>query len=134
MAGRLVAAILVSVEYISTSLAMLLKEVMRRTGLTRMQLRYLESRGLLGHIARSDDRRVFSERQVAMLELLARFRALGASLDEASALANERLGGEMGVADARLDELFDQAILESERGVRATSELREIRRKRTPAA
>ena len=134
MAGGLLPAILLRVEYISTSVTVLLKEVMRRTGLTRMQLRYLESRGLLGHLARSDDRRLFSERQVAMLELLARFRALGASLDEASALANERLGGEMGVADARLDEIFDRAIRESERGVRATLELREIRRRRTPAA
>lgn len=134
MASGVLVSILHGVEYISTSLAVLLKEVMRRTGLTRMQLRYLESRGLLGHLARSDDRRIFSERQVAMLELLVRFRALGATLDEASELANERLGGEVCVADARLDELFDRAIVESERGVRATLELREIRRRRTPAA
>jgi DNA-binding transcriptional MerR regulator len=112
----------------------LVKEVMRRTGLSRMQLRYLETRGLLGHVVRSDERRIFSERQVQMLDLLARFRELGASLDEAAALANERLGGDSRVADARLDELLDRAISENERRARVTLELREIRRRRVPVA
>lgn len=113
---------------------MLLKEVMRRTRLTRAQLRYLEDRDLIGFLARSDDRRVFTERQVQMLDLLVRFRELGASLDEAAGLANERLGGEAKVPDDRLDELLDRAIRESERRARDTLELREIRRRRVPAA
>lgn len=113
---------------------MLLKEVMRRTGLSRMQLRYLEDRELLGYVARSDDRRIFNDRQVAMLELLARFREIGAELDEAAALANERLGGEAHVANERLDQLLDRAITQSERRARVAAELREIRRRRVPAA
>lgn len=113
---------------------MLMKEVMRRTGLSRRQLRYLEERGVLGFIGRSDDRRVFDERQVLMLDLLARLREVGANIDEAAALARERLGGERCVSDARLDELLDRAITQSERQARVTLELREIRRRRVPAA
>lgn len=107
----------------------LLKEVMRRTGLTRMQLRYLEARGLID-VARSDGRRLFTERQVTLLSLLAAFRELGATLDDAAALASERLGGDTRVPEDRLDALFDLAIANSERNVHATVELREIKRRR----
>lgn len=113
---------------------MLLKEVMRRTGLTRRQLRYLEERGLLGFVARSDDRRIFSDRQATMLETLARLRELGASLEEAASLADERLGGSASVADVRLDELLGRALADNERRARVAMDLGEIRRRRRGSA
>lgn len=109
---------------------MLLKEVRRRTGLTRMQIRYLEQRELIGFIARSDERRIFTERQVTLLELIARFRELGATLDEAAALANESLGGDTAVPDDRIAGLLARALSENERRARGAARLAEIARRR----
>lgn len=103
---------------------------MRRTRLSRKQLRYLEQRGLIGVVVRSDDRRVYSERQVTLLELIARLRELGMRLDEAAALAHERLGGDAILADDRLEALMVQAVGETERRARVVGDLSEIQRRR----
>lgn len=110
---------------------MLLKEVKRRTGLTRKQLRYLEDRGLIGPVIRSDERRMFTELQVAMLERLARLRDLGARLDEAAALAAEAVGGEAKVPEERLRELMARALSETRHRAQVAEELGEIARGRT---
>jgi DNA-binding transcriptional MerR regulator len=109
----------------------LLSEVMRRTGLTRKQVRYLESQGFIGPAQRRDDRRVFSPQQVMALELIARLRELRVRLPEAAALAAEyAAGGTPGVPDERLEELLVRALAENERRARLAVELAELRRRR----
>lgn len=61
--------------------------VMRRTGLRRTQIVYLEQRGDLGVVTREKGRRRFSPAQVAKLEKIAACRAAGLRLDEASVIA-----------------------------------------------
>jgi hypothetical protein len=69
-----------------------------------------------------------------MLERLVRLRELGASLDEAAALADERLGGTTAVDDDRLDELLGRALAENERRALAAGDLGEIRGHRRGSA
>lgn len=96
---------------------------------------YLEQRGLIGAVVRSDDRRIYSERQVVMLELIARLRELEVRLDEAAALAQEWTEGGAGVVpNERLDALVTQAIGENVRRARLVADLTVIRRRRDGAA
>lgn len=110
-----------------------LKEAARRTGLTRRQLRYLEERGHLGFVARSDGRTVYAPEQVTLLEHIARLRALGASLDEAAQIAAELVGRTGGVSDARIDELAHTAFANVERSSRAAADLVGLRERRRAA-
>lgn len=113
---------------------MLLKEVRRRTGLTRRQLRYLEERELIGPILRSDERRIFSDRQVSWLEIFARLRDLGAGLDEAAALAAESLGAEPAISEERLAALAERALSDTQRRARTAADLTELFRRRRGSA
>ncbi len=107
-----------------------LKEVMRRTRLTRMQLRYLEQGGYLGHVTRLYDRRVFSAHQIQLLELVSRLRDTGASIDEAASLASEIFGGERKVSQTRLEDLIAAVTVMTARGAILAQELTELRARR----
>jgi DNA-binding transcriptional MerR regulator len=106
-----------------------LKEMTRRTGLTRRQLRYLEERGDLGFVARSDGRTVYSVDQIALLEHVARLRSLGVRIDEAAQIGSELIGRERVSSNERLDELTRRALAQVERGSRVASELVRLRQR-----
>lgn len=107
-----------------------LKEATRRTGLSRRQLRYLEERGHLGFVARSDGRTIYAPEQVTMLEHIARLRPLGATLDEAAQIASELLGRTGTILDTRVDELARMAFTNVERNSRAAADLVALRERR----
>jgi DNA-binding transcriptional MerR regulator len=62
-------------------------EVVRRCGLTREQIVYLDERGLLGAVARQREARRFSEAQASWLDRYAALRSMGLSQDQAAAIA-----------------------------------------------
>jgi DNA-binding transcriptional MerR regulator len=62
-------------------------EVVRRSGLSREQIIYLDERGLLGAVARHREARRFSEAQASWLERYAALRRMGLSQDQAAAIA-----------------------------------------------
>lgn len=111
-----------------------LKQVQRRTGLTRMQLRYLEKRGALGFVARSGGRTLYGADQVELLERISRLRALGCDIDEATALGHELGGAYPTVATARLDALLAQALADVARNSRAALDLATLRSDRAARA
>src|SRR5947208_14172144 len=70
-----------------------LKETMRRTRVTRAQLRYAEEQGHLGAVSRGGDgRRLYSADQVRWLERLGALRELNLILEEAAGLASALCG------------------------------------------
>jgi DNA-binding transcriptional MerR regulator len=109
-----------------------LKEAMRRTQLSRRQLRYLEERGHLGFVARSNGRTVYSGEQIELLGHIARLRALDVSIDEAAVIGGEILGGDPGVANGRLEELVRRALGEVERHSRLARDLMAATARRSP--
>ena len=62
-------------------------EAVRRSGLTREQIVYLDERGLLGVVARHREARRFAEEQVLWLERYGTLRRMGLSGEHAVALA-----------------------------------------------
>ncbi|HET7769298.1 MAG TPA: MerR family transcriptional regulator [Chloroflexota bacterium] len=104
---------------------------MRRTGLTRRQLRYLEERSHLGPVARSDGRTVYSAPQLEFLEHVARLRLLGVPVEEAATVAHALQGGSSGVPNSRLDELVSAALANAERNARLGRDLSTLRARRT---
>jgi DNA-binding transcriptional MerR regulator len=62
-------------------------EAVRRSGLTREQIVYLDERNLLGVVARRHEARRFSEEQVLWLERYSTLRQMGLGGDHAVALA-----------------------------------------------
>jgi DNA-binding transcriptional MerR regulator len=64
---------------------------MRRTGLSREQIYYIEQRGFLGEVARNGHGRRYTEPQVTKLERIAACRLVGLRLDEAEPIANAEL-------------------------------------------
>ena len=107
-----------------------LKEAMRRTGMTRRQLRYIEDCGLLGFVARSAGRTVYAPEQLELLEHVARLRSVGAPVEEAVLVAREVLGGQCMVEEVRLDELAQRALGEVERNSRIATDLLAARARR----
>lgn len=65
--------------------------VMKRTGLTREQIYYIEERGHLGAVARNGHGRRYTEPQVTKLERIAACRLVGLRLDEAEPIASAEL-------------------------------------------
>jgi DNA-binding transcriptional MerR regulator len=107
-----------------------LKDAIRRTGLSRRQLRYLEERSLLGFVARSDGRTVYTLEQLDRLEHIARLRALGSRIDEAAQIARELQGEPSAVSQVRLDELEQLALAIVERSSRVAQDLLTLRARR----
>ena len=60
----------------------------KRSGLTRAQIVYIEHRGYLGVVSKERDLRRFSEAQVTTLTKIASCRAVGLSLEDATAIAS----------------------------------------------
>ncbi|MDQ2935309.1 MAG: MerR family transcriptional regulator [Chloroflexota bacterium] len=83
---------------------------MKRTGLTREQIYYIEERGHLGEVARNGHGRRYTEPQIAKLERIAACRLLGLRLDEAAPIA----GAELHVSPASLDRLRVIAMAKAE--------------------
>ena len=65
-----------------------ISEVVRRSGLTREQVIYLEERDLLGTVARHRDARRYSEVQASWLDRYAMLRRIGLTQDQAAAIAS----------------------------------------------
>ena len=61
---------------------------MKRSGMTREQIYYVELRGYLGAVARQGEARHYTEAQLEHLERIGAGRRLGLRLDEAGAIAN----------------------------------------------
>jgi len=82
-------------------------DVARRAGVPASTLRYYEERGLIASSGRRGLRRVFDERVLERLALLALGRAAGFSLDEIGAMfdADGKLALERAVLRARADDL-----------------------------
>ena len=101
-----------------------LKEVLRRSGLTRRQVRYMEERGFLGCVSkRRDGRTAYTAEQVEFLLHVARLRALDLGVDEAAQIAGELMGKERKTAERRLDELAQRALREVERHSQVAADL-----------
>jgi DNA-binding transcriptional MerR regulator len=100
-----------------------MNEVMRRTGLTRRQLRYLEDRELIGVVERLHGRRGYRLEQVDMLESLGRLRQIGVGLDEAAKLASASPGHAVGVKIERVAALLSRAQRETQARARTSAEL-----------
>lgn len=66
---------------------------MKRSGLTREQIYYVEQRGYLGVVARQGQARRYTDAQVETLERIASCRRMGLRLDEAGPIANAELTG-----------------------------------------
>ena len=66
---------------------------MKRSGLTREQIYYVEERGYLGAVQRQGQARSYTEAQLAKLEHIAACRRMGLRLDEAGAIASAQLSG-----------------------------------------
>lgn len=83
-----------------------LAEACRRSGLTKHQVRYLESKGYLGRVRRNDanDRR-FTASQLQLLERFAVLHASGLGVDDAATIAAEGLLGLPRVSTERLQRL-----------------------------
>lgn len=107
-----------------------LKAAMRRTGMTRRQLRYLEDCGLLGLVTRANGRTVYEQDQLELLECVARLRSVGAPVEEAVQIAREVLGGQSVVDEVRLDQLAHRAMGEVQRNSRIASDLLDLRARR----
>jgi DNA-binding transcriptional MerR regulator len=67
---------------------------MKRSGLTREQIYYVEERGYLGAVLRQGPARSYTEAQLAKLEKVAACRRMGLRLDEAGPIASAQLSGE----------------------------------------
>jgi len=104
-----------------------LKQTQRITGLKRHQLLYLEERGLIGYVQRSDKRRVYMDEQV---ERIKRIRALhecaNVSYDEAAVLVDELAGGPARAPRERVSELTMQAARSGAERVIVATELMEL--------
>ena len=66
---------------------------MKRSGLTREQIYYVEQRGFLGVVARKGQARQYTDAQVEKLERIASCRRMGLRLDEAGPIASAELSG-----------------------------------------
>ena len=73
-------------------------EAMKRSGLTRDQIYYLEERGYLGEVRRQGSARRYTEAQFAQLGRIGAGRKLGLRLDEAVPFASDS-GGDPAHAD-----------------------------------
>ncbi len=100
--------------------------VMRRTDLTRRQLRYVEDRQLIGFVERLNGRRCYGSDQVELLERLSRLRQIGVSLDEAAQIASASLGSPENITVARLTELLRRSQREAQLRARTASDLCEL--------
>ena len=107
-----------------------LKEAIRRSGLTRRQLRYLEERGHLGFVARSDGRTVYGSEQLELIDRIARLRGLGARIDEAAQLARELAGDAEGIPLERIEALLETALASVERNSRVARDLAALSQRR----
>jgi DNA-binding transcriptional MerR regulator len=109
-----------------------LKQVLRRTGLTRWQLIHLEERGLIDGVARTTrDRRVYTAEQVELMEDLAVLRsALGLGLDEAARVASEMRDQRGRVPRERLEDLAATAMRAAEQRTRLARRLADLARSR----
>ena len=108
-----------------------LLEICRRAGLTKHQVWYIESKGLLGVVRRNvtNDRR-FSAAQLEFLLRLATLRASGIGVEEAAALAGEGLAGVPAIPTDRLRFLAARVAQELEPRLRAALVLNELLAKR----
>ena len=84
--------------------------VMKRTGLTREQIYYIEERGHLGAVARNGHGRRYTEPQITMLERIAACRLMGLRLEEAVPIAT----AELTASPAQLDRLRVLAMAKAE--------------------
>lgn len=107
-----------------------LKQAIRRAGLTRRQIRYLQELGALGPVLLSGGRTLYTDEQVELLEHIARLRALGARIDEAAAIANELRGRGGTILDERIEELMRVALERVERNARVAHDLGALRARR----
>jgi DNA-binding transcriptional MerR regulator len=103
------------------------RHMTRRTGLRRHQLLYLEERGLLGYVARSDGRRTYTVEQLELIERMAHLRrALDIGVNEAALIAAETRGGPAAVSTERLVSLVLGAMDGTERRAAATRQVAEL--------
>ncbi len=107
--------------------------VMRRTELTRRQLRYLEDRQLIGFVERLNGRRAYGPDQVELLERLSRLRQIGVSLDEAAVIAGASVGSPAIITVGRLTELLRRSQREAQLRARTASDLCELLEKQLAA-
>jgi DNA-binding transcriptional MerR regulator len=84
--------------------------VMKRTGLTREQLYYIEERGHVGAVARNGHGRRYTEPQITKLERIAACRLMGLRLEEAGPIAS----AELSASPAQLDRLRMLAMAKAE--------------------
>ena len=96
-----------------------IREAARRAGVSAATIRYYEQRGLLGSVGRTaSGYRVFTDRDVRLLDFLRRARDLGFSIDECAELvslvttpnrhARETVRRTRDLAKHRLDEIDSQ--------------------------
>lgn len=100
------------------------KEAMRRSGLTRAQLRYAEERQHLGTVARAaDGRRLYEPEQLRWLELLGGLRELGLALDDAAGIASAICGNSGDWSRQRAEHVLTRAFVEVQRRTLLAREL-----------
>lgn len=69
-------------------------EAMKRTGMTRDQIYYVEEQGFLGIVTHSGRGREYTAEQMQKLERIGACRRLGLQLSEAGPIANAELSGD----------------------------------------
>lgn len=100
------------------------KEAMRRSGLSRAQLRYAEERQHLGMVARgADGRRLYEPEQLRWLELLGGLRELGLALDDAAGIASAICGNSGTWSRQRAEDVLTRAFVEVQRRTSLAREL-----------
>ena len=96
-----------------------IREAARRSGVSAATIRYYEQRGLLGRVGRTaSGYRVFSDRDIRLLEFLRRARELGFSLEECAELvdlvatpdraSSDNVRRTRKLAEARLQDIDEQ--------------------------
>lgn len=100
------------------------KEVMRRSGLTRAQVRYAEERHHLGIVERGPDgRRRYTGAQLRWLVRLGCLRELGVALDDAAGIASVLNGGAVPWSPRRVHALLVRTVREIQRRVDLAQDL-----------
>jgi len=108
--------------------------ITRQSGLTKEQQRYCEAKGYLGAVERATDgTRVYSPTQAEFFMTFGALRRGHIRVDEAAALASERIGGLPRISEAQLERLARRAMEDLEERLATALAVTQLLRARTAA-